>query len=431
MEERIGGMDFPEALLKEKWFFEELLLNQQDHAHMYGIGSLRSHLVDNMAKFMVRQCRGEDYAFEGIAQRVFKLVAAEEEWITKNWGWTPDEELYYDRERQTEVISSSVSGILNGGEHSLGKHSLGEHVRLELRLDERGRLAAAAKKPARGGRLRVQRDGRKAPLVPGESATEPEPEPEGLPPQQLDPGPPSQPGPASGIPEGAEAPDTEPGNFRSAQGRQSLSDVSTEKTLSAPEFDASIKVSIWPPPDRQQPVAILTRKLVDRVKRAATENKYRRFPTLIGDLEEACELIANLCQQSVDQLLKAEMYRAAELEARGASAETSQAGVRYAMQKKLVDVAELITTLRNYQSLPFELLEHVLLEHGISRELQYTTMQVYAADVVRDSTTCSEGMPARNTTVQTGLHRSDRCTDSCYLTPVAALINFGRSQELS
>jgi hypothetical protein len=323
-----GSMDFKEALLKEKWFFEEMLRqDHQEHENKCGILCLRSILVDNMASFMVRQCRGE-YGVEGIAQKVFDMVADEEDKITQQWGWTPDEELYHDHVKLKEVLHSSVDGILNGG------------------------------------------------ILNGGTAAGP---------------------------------------------RQSLSAFSVEKVLKVPEFCEAIQPSsTWPPPESVdlQPVNTLIRKLGDRVRQAARENEYRRFPMLVSDLEEACQLIACLCETSVAQLLSAEMFRAAALEAQGASAEICRVGVCYAMQKKLVDVAELITTLRRDQSIPFE-----LLEHGLSRELRYKAMQVIVATPLSprvaeplgdiESSQLCERMPVTTKTVTTGLHRSDRHTGPC------------------
>ncbi len=183
--------------------------------------------------------------------------------------------------------------------------------------------------------------------------------------------------------------------------RLSLAEFGKQVILSRPEFkevfDAVLSKVTQPPsslvsPDLLlEPVKGLADALIRRVDEANSNSHYNRFPRLMVDMNAACRLLSHLLQQSTKLLLTAEAFRTERLLEQGATAQITLHGLIYTMQKKLLDIAELIDCLRNDQRIPFE-----LVENGLSRELLHQGMVV------------ESDPPA--TTENTGLHRSDRCT---------------------
>ena len=188
--------------------------------------------------------------------------------------------------------------------------------------------------------------------------------------------------------------------------RNSLSNFGKRVVLSRPEFQEVFNtvfsksnsprssfspISLVSSDLLLKPVKGLADAVVNRLEEANSNPHFNRFPRLMKDVTKACELLSHLCQQSTEVLLTAEAFRMERLLDQGGTTQITVPGLLYIMQKKLLDIAQLIDCLRDDQRIPFE-----LIENGLSRELLHQ-------GIVDDS-----DPPA--TTDDTGLHRSDRST---------------------
>lgn len=86
-----------------------------------GIDGFRSALIKKYADFATAACLK-------MAPQIFQMVIAEQQKLLDQWGWTPEEEHYEDKQRLIGVLAESVKVLLNEGKE-LNPRNVLEHFK--------------------------------------------------------------------------------------------------------------------------------------------------------------------------------------------------------------------------------------------------------------------------------------------------------------